>query len=138
MYNSSSKPVMAEKVIATASYLTAGIIGFIWFCIALITKNNLRPFLKFHVYQSVFLAIIYCLVSSLISLILGILSYIPIIKNIVNIFAFMFTVPIIFHFSLLNIAILALLTYIIVGIFQDKCSYIPWVSDVAKYNVERY
>ena len=131
------EPLLLEKIIATLSYVTAGFVGFIWLILAVVTKNNLRSFLKYHVYQAIFLSIVFFLLSTFVNLLLGILSYIPMIKNIVAQFAFLLSMPIVAHFSVISLLIMILQVYLIIGVLQNKYSYIPWVSDVINYNVRR-
>ena len=136
-YRYEQEPLLLEKIIASLSYLTGGFIGFVWLVLGIITKNNLRPFLKYHVYQSIFLSIVFFLVSTFVNLLLGILSYIPIIKNIVGQIAFFLSAPLIANFSLISLVIIIVELYLILGVLQNKYSYIPWVSDVINYNVRR-
>lgn len=131
------EPLLLEKIIASLSYMTAGFVGFIWLILAVVTKNNLRPFLKYHVYQAIFLSIVFFLLSTFVNLLLGILSYIPIIKNIVGNIAFFLSAPLIVHFSIINLIVIIVELYLILGVLQNKYSYIPWVSDVINYNVRR-
>ena len=136
-YYNASSPSVLEKIIASASYLTMGFVGFIWLILAVFTKNTLRPFLRYHVYQSVFLSIIYFLLSTFISLLFGILGYIPFLKKLVGMIAFFFNVPVIGHLSLISALIMTLILYLAISSFTGKFSYIPWVSDVINYNVRR-
>ena len=137
MYRTSPQPLLLEKIIAVLTYLSAGAIGFIWIILAVFTHNELRPFLRYHVYQSIFLAIIYFLISTFIGLLMSILSFIPIIKNIVGNIGFFLSMPVIGHFSIIGLIILGILLYLTIKAAQGKYSYIPWVSDVINYNVQR-
>ena len=136
-YYNTSSPSMLEKIIASASYLTMGFVGFIWLIIAVFTKNTLRPFLRYHVYQSIFLSIIYFLISTFIALLFGILGYIPFLRKLIGMITFFFNVPIIGHLSLISALIFALIWYLAISAFMEKYSYIPWVSDVINYNIRR-
>ncbi len=136
-YYNASSPSMLERIIAAASYLTMGFVGFVWLIIAVFTKKVLRPFLRYHVYQSIFLSIIYFLLSTFISLLFGILGYIPFLRRLVGMIAFFFNVPIFGHLSLISALILMLILYLAISAFMEKYSYIPWVSDVINYNVRR-
>ena len=136
-YYNTSSPSLLEKIIAAASYLTMGFVGFVWLILAVFTKNTLRPFLRYHVYQSIFLSLVYFLLSTFISLLFSILGYIPFLKRLVGIITFFFNVPIFGHLSLISALILALILYLAIGAFMEKYSYIPWVSDVINYNVRR-
>ena len=136
-YYNASSPSILEKIISCLSYFTMGFVGFLWLILAFFTKNELRPFLRYHVYQSIFLSIIYFLFSTFISLLLGILGYIPFLKRLVGMLVYMFSVPVIGHLSIISAFVLALIIYLAAGVIMEKYSYIPWVSDVINYNVRR-
>ena len=91
-----------ERIIAGFSYITAGLIGFSWLVIAVLTKKNFKPFLHYHVFQSIFLSIFYYIISAILGLILQILSVIPIINQIVSRIFFFFNMPLFFGFSIIN------------------------------------
>ncbi len=55
MYNNSyrlnpDKPYFMEKLVSALSYLTMGFVGFIYLVIVILTKKNLKPFLKYHIF----------------------------------------------------------------------------------------
>ena len=68
MYNNSyrlnpDKPYFMEKLVSALSYLTMGFVGFIYLVIVILTKKNLKPFLKYHIFQSIFISIGYYLLT---------------------------------------------------------------------------
>lgn len=131
----------AEKVIAVLSYFSLGFIGFIWVVIGAITKQKLKPFLKFHIYQSIFLSILFFIVSNLLILVLNILGFIPYLNALLGFIAYFLSVSLInignIHLSLIQIAILIFVLYLSHGVVKNRYSYVPWVSDIIKYNVGR-
>lgn len=133
--------VPIEKIISILSYFTFGMVGFVWIIIGAITKQNLRPFIRFHIFQSIFLSILFFLVSNFLILIINMLQIIPGINILAGILSFFFAVSIInigtLHLSIVQIAILLLLIYLSIGVLKGKYSYIPWVSDIIKYNIGR-
>ncbi len=135
--NNYQKPLPIEKIIAVLSYCTAGIVGFVWFLIGHFMKLNLRPFLKYHIYQSIFISVLFSVGVYILDFLFSILARIPFIKNIVGIISFIFIVPIIGNLSLLYIIIILLALYLCVGVLLNRYSYIPWVSNVIKYNIGR-
>lgn len=135
--NNCSSPLVAEKVIAVLSYATAGIVGFVWFLIGHFTKQNLRPFLKYHIYQSIFLAVLFSVGFYILDILFKILSYIPIIKNIVFWLSLPFIMPLLHGLTIVNIAVLILIVYLCVGVLLNRFSFIPWVSNIIRYNIER-
>lgn len=137
MQNKYSEPLLIEKIIAALSYITFGFVGFIWLLIGIFSKNNLRSYLKYHIFQSIFISIAYFLVSALLGLIMNILSIIPLINQLVLQFTFYLNAPILFGFSLIQAVIYAIIIYLVVTSFQGKYSYLPWISEIIDANVGR-
>lgn len=130
-----SEPLIIEKIIASLSYITFGFVGFIWLLIGIFTKNNLRPYLKYHIFQSIFLSIAYFLLGAFLGLIMNILSIIPIVNQLVLQITFYFNAPIIFGFSLIQVGVYAIIFYLVFTSFQGQFSYLPWISEIIKANV---
>lgn len=136
MQNRYSEPLLIEKIIASLSYITFGFVGFFWLLLGIFTKNNLRPYLKYHIFQSIFLSIAYFLLSAFIGLIMNILSIIPLVNQLVLQFTFYLNAPIIFGFSLIQLVIYAIILYLVVTSFQGQYSYLPWISEIIKTNIK--
>ena len=83
MYRNNSEPFLIERIVAALSYLTMGFAGFIWLILGLFTKANLRHFMQYHIFQSIFISIAFVLLSYIISFLSNILSVIHFINNIV-------------------------------------------------------
>jgi hypothetical protein len=135
MENNTSEPLLIEKIIASLSYITSGFVGFIWLLVAYFTKNTLKSFLKYHIFQSIFISIAFFLLSAFLGLILNILSLIPLINQIILPITFYLNAPLFSNFSLIEIFMLALITYLVITSWQGKYSYIPWISEIIKDNV---
>ncbi len=133
--SSSSEPYMIEKIVSALSYLTMGMAGFIWLILGLFTKASLRPFLKYHIYQSIFISIVFVILSYLLGFIVNILSFIPFINRITAQFVFLLNMPFLFGMSVIQTCIYVFLTYLAVTSFMGKYSYIPYVSDIIGQNV---
>lgn len=133
---SQNGPLLIEKIIASLSYITFGFVGFFWLLLGIFTKNNLRPYLKYHIFQSIFLAIAYFLLSAFLSLIMNILSIIPIVNQLVLQLTFYFNAPLLFGFSLIQVVIYAVILYLVVTSFQGQYSYLPWISEIIKTNIK--
>ena len=67
MHNSNNyeKPYFIEKLVSALSYITSGFVGFIWLLLGIFTKSRVRPFMKYHIFQSIFLAIAYFLLCQI-------------------------------------------------------------------------
>ena len=140
MYNNSyrlnpDKPYFMEKLVSALSYLTMGFVGFIYLVIVILTKKNLKPFLKYHIFQSIFISIGYYLLTIFIGLVCNILLFIPLINKITTMILYYATINIIFGCSIIGLFVYAVLFYLVITSFQGKYSYIPWVSDIIKMNV---
>lgn len=136
MYNE-TKPYMIERIVAALSYYTMGMIGFIWLLLGLFTKARLRPFMQYHIFQSIFISIAFVLFSMLVGFASNILGVIPFINKLVAQLIFYFNVPLIAGFSITQIFVYGLLTYLAVTSFMGKYSYIPYVSEIIDMNTGR-
>lgn len=115
--------------------MTAGLVGFIWLVIAALGKKTVRPFLMYHIMQSIFLSILFYLISILGEMIYVILYRIPII-NAIPYFINM-PVPFLFGLSVIQVITTAIILYLAVTAFMGMYSYVPWVSDIIKGNTQR-
>lgn len=130
-------PYMIERIIVALTYLTMGMVGFIWLIAGLFTKARLKPFLQYHIFQSIFIALGFTVLSIFIGWLSNLLSFIPIINRLVAQITFLLNMPLIFDYSLLQAVIYAILIYLAVTAFMGKYSYIPWVSDIIDQNISR-
>jgi len=125
MYNNNSQPLPMEKIVSVLSYMTCGLVGFLFILVVFFSKLSLRPFLKFHIYQSIFLSLLFYVIVHVfnpLTLWIAPLNYLCNAQLIGNL-------------TILNILSLGFLIYLCAGVIMNKCSYIPWVSDVIKYHV---
>ena len=130
-------PFMIERIVAALTYLTMGMVGFIWLIIGLFTKARLKPFLQYHIFQSIFISLCFALLSILIGWLSNLLSFIPVINQIVAQITFWLNMPLIFDYSLIQALIYLFLIYLAITSFIGKYSYIPWVSDIIDQNISR-
>ncbi len=133
----SNTPYIIERLIAAATYLSMGMVGFVWIIFCAITKNNLRSFLKYHIFQSFFLIMALFLFNIFVSFIVSILGVIPFINMLVYKILFFFTAPIVAGLSISSLFILALMVYLVFTSLQGKYSYVPWISNIIDSNVSR-
>lgn len=128
-------PYLIERLVAALSYLTMGMVGFVWLIIGLFTKASLKPFLKYHIFQSIFISLGFAVISIFVGWVSNILSFIPLINKLVAQINFLLNMPLIFDYSLLQTLIYAFLIYLASTSFIGKYSYIPYVSDIIDQNV---
>ena len=130
-------PYLIERLIAALSYLTMGMVGFVWLIIGLFTNARLKPFLQYHIFQSIFISLGFAVLSILVGWISNLLSVIPFINKVVAQINFLLNMPLIFDYSLLQTVIYAFLAYLAITSFMGRFSYIPWVSDIIDQNISR-
>ena len=99
------KPYMIERIVSALSYITAGMIGFIWLILGVLTKSSLRPFMKYHIFQSIFLSMGYFLLLIILEQVSVIINFVPIVRNIFSMALFPFVIPIIYGLSIVQILI---------------------------------
>ena len=137
MHNSNNyeQPYFIEKLVSALSYITSGFVGFIWLLLGIFTKSRVRPFMKYHIFQSIFLAIAYFLLCQILGMLAAIISYIPFVNNAILMVAYLLNAPILFGISIIQILIYTLMVYLVVTSMQGRYSYLPWISDIIKMNV---
>jgi len=128
-------PLLIEKIIAALSYITMGFVGFLWLLVGIFTKSKLRPYLQYHIFQSIFISIAYFLLCQFLGLIMNILSLIPFVNQIIMQFTLYLNMSLLFGFSTIQLTLYAILLYLVVTSFQGQFSYLPWISDIIKSNV---
>ena len=71
------KPFIIERLVVSLTYLSMGMIGFIWLVLGAFTKTQSTNFVKYHVFQSIFISITLFLLNYLLGIITDMLSVIP-------------------------------------------------------------
>ena len=127
-----NKPYPIERLIAVASYLTVGGAGFVWLIIAAFMRKQVTPFLMYHIMQSIFLSILFFLISVLGNLILVIIYRIPII-NLIPVLLNS-PIPFLYQLSIVQLLTTTVILYLAITSGMGYYSYIPWVSDIIKGN----
>lgn len=130
-------PYMIERVIAALSYLTMGFAGFVWLIIGLFTQSKLRPFLQYHIFQSIFISIAYFLLCMILGFLLNILSFVPFINKLVAQITFFFNAPVLGPYSIIQAVLFGIIIYLTVTSFMGQYSRIPWISDIIDQNTGR-
>lgn len=130
-----------EKIVSVLSYYTFGLVGLLYLIIALIKKQGLRSFIRYHVFMSIFISITIYIVSIVLMFVIDILGFIPFLRP------FLFSLVVLCQtaiisflgakISITTIAVYGLLTYLAGGALLGKYTYLPWVSNVINYNLHR-
>ena len=122
-----------ERIIAFLTYMSVGLVGFIWLIISALAKKQTTTFLMYHILQSIFLSILFFLLNTFAELIYVILYRIPFI-NAIPYFVNM-PLPFLFGLSIIQAITTLILLYLSITAFLGLYSYLPWVSDVIKSNI---
>ena len=132
--NKHREPTAMEKIVAILSYIFP-LIGFIFIVIAALAKKDMRPFLKYHIFQSIFIAFALWIILSGLGFAMHLLSYIPIINTVISMFTFFINTQLFLGFSVVTLLYFLFLLYLIIGVLKGSDSYVPWVSDIIKTNL---
>lgn len=130
-YNS---PSLFEKLVAGASYIFP-LVGFVFVIITALLKKDMKAFLKYHIFQSIFIAFTVWIVVSGLGFLMKFVSYIPGVKNVVGIITFFLNTPLFYGFSIITFLYFLFVIYLIIGVLRGSDSYVPWISDVIKTNL---
>lgn len=130
-YNS---PSLFEKLVAGASYIFP-LVGFVFVIITALLKKDMKAFLKYHIFQSIFIAFTLWIVVSGLGFLMKFVSYIPGVKNVVGIITFFLNTPLFYGFSIITFLYFLFVIYLIIGVLRGSDSYVPWISDVIKTNL---
>jgi hypothetical protein len=114
-----------------------GLAGFVYLLLGLFTNARLRPFVQFHIFQSIFISIAFVLISMLFEFIGDFLSWIPFINKIVATITFLLNMPILIHFSIIQLFVYIFMLYLALTSFAGRYSYVPWVSEIIGQNIGR-
>ena len=130
-----NKIYLIERIVAGLTYPTFRLVGFVWLILGLFTNAKLRPFMQYHIFQSIFISIALVLLDMLLGFVCNILAAIPFVNIIVlNIIMFLNS-PVFLNYSIIQIIMIAALLYCGVTAFLGIRTYIPFVSEIIDRNV---
>ena len=131
--NTQTNLTYGDRIISALSYLTGGFVGFIWIILSYISKKNLKSFVRFHAYQSIFISILCYLCTTIIGILLAFLKIIPFIGTLVLALVFYIAqMPVILGYSLLSMVIGGIILYLVITSLMGRFSELPWISDTVK------
>lgn len=144
MQHNSQSVLPIEKIISALSYITMGIVGFIWIIIAYSMKKRLKYFLMYNIVQSMIIAIFLAIFKLVIDIVLSIISLIPFIDFIAAILNIIISFKILsipflhMSFTIIELFIYSLLIYIIWGITLGRMFYIPVLTGIMQKIMKSY
>lgn len=132
-YNRPPNISPGEKIISAATYLTTGIIGFIWIIISHVSGSKIKPFLRFHIFQSIFLSILFYIFNLILHILVGIVVKIPLIGAMIySAYFYIFDLKLIFGYSIVDTFVFAIIIYLVISSLTGKEGKLPWVSNIVK------
>lgn len=130
-------PYLIERIVVSLSYLTMGFIGFIWLILGAFTKSQSSSFVKYHIFQSIFISILLFILNVLLGIINDVLSFIPIIKVFTQQIYYLFNAPMFLNYSLIQVLMYLFIAYLMITSALGVYTYVPFVSDIISQNVGR-
>lgn len=130
-------PYLIERIVVSLSYLTMGFIGFIWLILGAFTKSQSSSFVRYHIFQSIFISILLFILNVLLGIINDVLSFIPIIKVFTQQIYYLFNAPMFLNYSLIQVLMYLFIAYLMITSALGVYTYVPFVSDIISQNVGR-
>ena len=128
---------IVDRIIAPLSYFTYGFAGAIYYVIMMLMKKNISQFLHYHIWQGIFLYLLFFILGFAIRILFGILEFIPFVKILPRQLSYLFNTPVLLNYSIIQLFIYGLMGYLIITSIMGFYSYLPWVSKIISENVGR-
>lgn len=127
---------LSDKIIACLTYLTTGWVGIIYFVFLYLRKKTPSRFLRYNVFQAIFISLLFFLVCEVLKLLCDFLLIIPIIKIIVSWFIFIFNRPVLFQYSTVQVFMVGLFLYMAIWSLMGRYPKVVWVSKIIQHASE--
>ena len=135
MYKSKTPVSIGDRIISVISYVTAGWVGLIYMVILYFMKKPASLFLRYNIFQSIFISFFYFILCMIFGFISNILFQIPLINALVSWFILLFNRPIIFEYSAIQALVTGLFIYMSVVALLGKMPRVYWVSRIIDKSV---
>lgn len=129
-------PYLIERIVVSLSYLTMGFIGFIWLILGAFTKSQSSDFVRYHIFQSIFISILLFILNVLFGIINDVLSVIPFIKVLTQQIYYLFNAPMFMNYSIIQMVMYLFIAYLMITSALGIYTYVPFVSDIISQNVK--
>ena len=129
---------VSDKIISVLSYMTGGFAGFLWLIFCSVTKRQMNKFMLFNVYQSILLALLIYFINLLFGMVYHLLIMIPFIKLLANSLYFILYNPIYYGWSITGLILFGMYLYLILFSVLGRIAYLPWVSNIILYQLNRF
>ncbi len=126
------KPTVSlfDRIVSVLTYLTAGWAGMIVCVIMYFRKRYPSHFLRYNVFQSIFISLLLFVLALGLGLICQFLSIIPFINYLAAQISFIFNRPIFFDYSIIQLFITVLVIYTVIFSALGKYPRIYWISKI--------
>lgn len=135
MYKSKTPVSIGDRIISVISYVTAGWVGLIYMVILYFMNKPASLFLRYNIFQSIFISFFYFLLCMIFGFISNILLQIPLINALVSWFILLFNRPVIFEYSAIQTLVMGLFIYMSVMALMGKMPRVYWVSRIIDKSV---
>lgn len=126
---------IVDRLVAFLSYITAGWFGMIYCIVLFVAKKMPSCFIRYNVFQSIFISLLYFVLSFGFGLILKFLSYIPFLNYLVATITFQFNRPVLFDYSLIQVFMIGLTIYMAMISLLGRRPRVFWVSRIIDNSV---
>jgi hypothetical protein len=126
---------LIERIIASSSYFTLGLTGFVWLIIAALQKKRVTDFILYHFIQAIFITMAYYLVVLIFNFPLFRYLYMLLYKiPLINLIPYYINMPLslFLGLSVLQLVKIVIVLYLSITSFMGNYTYVPYVSDIAR------
>ena len=125
-----------EKLLSAISYITMGWGGMIVVLLLYFCKKQMSRFLRYNIFQSIFVSLLFFCIAMLIGFIANILSYIPGINYLVAQISFLLNRPLLFGYSFIQTAALSIVLYMAIISLTGRLPRLYFVSKIIDRQVK--
>lgn len=117
-----------DRFISCLSYVTVGWLGLIYCIICFIRKKSVSRFVRYNVFQAIFISLLYFVASMVLGFIADLLMHIPFVGTLVSWIYLFFNYSIIGGYSIIQILICGLFLYMALFSILGMYPRIYWIS----------
>lgn len=119
-----------DRLLSFISYLTVGGVGIFVLILMYFRKRTPSRFLRFNVYQAIFISLLFFVISMGFELLFKFLSYIPFLNYLVAQISFLFNRPVLFDYSAIQVFMIGLVFYMAGVSLLGRLPRVYWVSNI--------
>lgn len=119
-----------DRLVSFISYLTMGWGGIIVLILMFFRKKMPSYFLRYNVYQAIFISLLFFIISLGFGLLFKFLSYIPFLNYFVAQVSFLLNQPILFDYSIIQLFMIGLVFYMSGVSLLGRLPRVYWVSNI--------